>query len=113
MAATGNTAAELNIQYVQGDGITQTFSFYDETGAPIAVDSWAWSMVIKKCDGTVLATYTNSPEITFDDENILRITIDDTNAVSDNLIDAKYTLFATAASIKRTYLFGQFKAQKI
>jgi hypothetical protein len=113
MAATGNTAAELNIQYVQGDDITQTFSFFDETGAAITVDTWAWSMVIKKCDGTVLATYTTAPAITFDDDNILRVTIDDTNAVSDNLIDAKYTLFATVASVKRTYLFGQFKAQKI
>jgi hypothetical protein len=113
MAATGNTAAELNIQYVQGDSITQTFSFYDETGAPITVDLWAWEMVIKKCNGDVLGTYTTAPAITFDDDNVLRITVDDTTAISNDLIDAKYTISATVAGVKRTWFYGQFKAQKI
>ena len=113
MAAIGNTAGELIINYVQGDDITETLSFFDETGATITIDTWAWEMVIKKCDGTVLETYDTAPAITFDDDNVLRITVDDTTAISDDLIDAKHTISATVAGIKRTYFFGQFKAQKI
>ena len=113
MAVIGNIAAELIINYVQGNNITHPIAFFDELGENMPIDTWAWEMVIKKCDGTVLETYDTAPAITFDDDNVLRITVDDTTAISDDLIDAKHTISATVAGIKRTYFFGQFKAQKI
>ena len=97
---------------MQGDDITETLSFFDEKGATITVDTWAWEMVIKKCDGTVLETYNTAPAITFDDDNILRITVDDTTAISNDLIDAKHTISATVAGIKRTYFLANSKRKK-
>jgi hypothetical protein len=113
MATIGNIAAELIITYVQGNNITHPISFFDELGETIPVDAWEWEMVIKKCNGEVLEIYDTAPAITFDDDNVLRITIDDATAVSDDLIDAKHTISATVAGIKRTWFYGQFKAQKI
>jgi hypothetical protein len=108
-----NTAAKADIGYTQGDDIAHTFTFLDEAGAAISVSGWVWTMVITKCNGDAVATYTNASGITFDSANVLRVTLANAIAISDNLIDANYTLAAVASGKRRTYLFGQFKKQKI
>lgn len=113
MSAINNTAGKCDINYTQGDDISHTFTFADELGAAITVSGWAWTMLITKCDGTTLATYTNNSGVTFDSASVLRVTLVNTIAISDNLIDANYILYAVANSKRRTYLFGQFKKQKI
>lgn len=113
MSAVLSTAHLVDYVYVQGDTVKVNFCFQDKNGNPIPVDAWAWEFALKACNGTALPGSGQAATIAFPQSNELAVTVLAPVAESSGFDGSSYLLSATVAGVKRTYIFGKFKRQKV